>query len=102
VTPRAFVLAAVLGLVVQDPAPPPPCDNEAQPWMCGSVEHFCARDGERFRDDPEGRHRHTCACQHKCAPEGQNPETQQRVWDKACSTRCSPKNCRCKHPCGDT
>lgn len=99
---RALVLVVSLGLTSQDPAPPPPCTNEAQPWMCGAVEHLCSRDGQRVGPDDEARHRHACECRHACAPEGEHEETQGRVWDRSCSTRCSPRNCRCPHPCGET
>lgn len=96
---RAFLLALVFGLLVQQ-EPPPPCDNAERPWMCGAVEHYCSRDGETFGPQDDAKHRHACECKHACDPNGpQAAETNGRRWDAQCSTRCSPKNCKCPNPC---
>lgn len=99
----AVATVALAGLLWAAQEPPPPCDHPDKPWMCGSVEHFCSRDGQTFGPEDEAQHRHPCECRHTCAKDGKpDDETQGRMWDRKCKARCSPSNCRCPHPCGET
>jgi hypothetical protein len=68
-----------------------------RPWMQGTQEIGCSRDGVKPRDQAEHVEWHACACHHtKKAGGSCDDETQGRQWDPSCSTRCSPRRCLCE------
>ena len=96
----AFVFLLTLTVAGQSGSCPE-CPDPSRPWMRGSVEMACARDGHTM-DGDETPTWHACACQHQCDPTDERAdETGARKWDAACKARCKPSHCHCPHPCGE-
>lgn len=79
-------------------------EDEPKPWMQGTVEIGCSRNGRKPGDQGESVQWKSCSCHHQKNPNGQcGDETDGRRWDPKCETRCSPKRCRCApNPCDGT
>lgn len=102
---RLLVLLVTLGssAVQIDPCATgeTPCDRN-RPWQRGTTEKSCAlpREIERLRKEFPGRIINPCECKHMCDPNDPHAgTTDDRKWDAKCEARCSPRNCRCPHPC---
>ena len=98
---RSLLFVGVLvAMAMQDPT---------RPWMQGTVEIACSRDGQPWNGDPSAKEWHRCGCQHTCIKPGEEPqegdhpdETGGRRWDARCEARCSPSHCHCPVKCGQT
>lgn len=93
-----FFVMTLAALSLQDPEP--------RPWMQGTVEIACSRDGEPWSGDPSAKEWHACECQHTCVKEGEEyahtEETGRRRWDARCEARCKPSHCHCPVKCKET
>lgn len=79
--------------------------NPDRPWMQGTVEISCAREGssvlEKMRKDFPNSVIKACACNHTCAmPDDPHAEeTGGLKWDGRCEARCRVSNCNCPTMC---
>lgn len=93
--PQCFHTGSGGPLLARDVSPEQ--DENPRPWMQGTQEIGCSRDGVKPRDQGEHVEWKACACHHtKKAGGSCDDETQGRSWDPKCSTRCSPRHCRCE------
>lgn len=92
-----FVLVGLMAVMAQEPTPSP------RPWMQGSVEVACSRDGQPWSGDPSAQEWHACECSHQCAKDPKeyehSEETGGRIWDPQCEARCRPSHCHCPTKC---
>ena len=82
--------------------------DPTRPWMQGTVEIACSRDGRPWDGDKTAKEWKECGCLHTCLKkgeegEGDHPEeTGGRRWDPQCEARCNTSHCHCGGKCGNT